>query len=69
MGEQARAARARVRDGHEGLGGPHGGRGVGLVGLFPGALVQNLDHGILLNDLSMEILYSGTGVKRGGGGE
>lgn len=26
--------------------------------------MQNLDHGILLNDLGMEILYSGMDVKK-----
>lgn len=53
MGQQARA---RVGDGHERLGGPHRGELVGLPGLLAGALLQHLDHGILLNDLSVQSL-------------
>lgn len=53
MGQQARA---RVGDGHERLGGPHRGELVSLPGLLAGALLQHLDHGILLNDLSVQSL-------------
>lgn len=58
MGQQARAAGAAGArgDGHQGFGGPHG-RSVQLAGgFFPRALVQHLDHGVLLNDLSVQVL-------------
>lgn len=56
MGEQARAP--RVGNGHQGLGGPHDGLGVPvLVGILPGTLMEHLDHGILLYDLGVQVLY------------
>lgn len=57
MRQQTRASRVGVGYRHEGFGGPHGRRCVRLNRFLPGALVKNLDHGILLNDLSMEVLY------------
>lgn len=57
MRQQTRAPRVGVGYRHQGFGGPHGRRCVQLNRLLPGALVKNLDHGILLNDLSMEVLY------------
>lgn len=60
MGEQARAS---VGDGDEGLGWPHGRKLVGLGGLLPGPLLKDLDHGVLLNDLSVKSLDSEVGEK------
>lgn len=60
MGEQARAS---VGDGDEGLGWPHGRQLVGLAGLLPGPLLKDLDHGVLLNDLSVKSLDSEVGEK------
>lgn len=60
MGEQARAS---VGDGDEGLGWPHGRQLVRLAGLLPGPLLKDLDHGVLLNDLSMKSLDSEVGEK------
>lgn len=51
MGQQARAS---VGDGHEGLGRSHGGELLRLAGLLAGALLQHFDHGILLDDLSVQ---------------
>lgn len=64
VGEQPRAAGARVGDGHEGLGRPHGGRQVRLDGLLPRPLVQHLDHGVFLYDLGVQVLYPGAERRR-----
>lgn len=57
--EQSRAAQsARARGyGHERLGGAHGGRAVGFdARVLARTLVQNLNHGVLLDDLRVEVL-------------
>lgn len=51
VGQQARAS---IGDGHEGLGRSHGGELLCLARLLAGALLQHFDHGILLDDLSMQ---------------
>lgn len=62
--QQTRASRVGVGYRHQGFGGPHGRRCVRLNRFLPGALVKNLDHGILLNDLSMEVLYPAEKISR-----
>lgn len=62
--EQTWITRSSVGDGHQRLRGPHCSRYLWLDGLLPGALVEHLNHSVLLYDLGMEILYSGwTGGK------
>lgn len=58
MRQETRTPRVGVGYRHQGFRRPHGGRRVQFDGLLPGTLVENLDHRILLDDLSVEILYS-----------
>lgn len=53
MGKQAGPC---VGDGHQGLGWSHRRQLIGLAGLLPGTLLEDFNHGILLNDLSVESL-------------
>lgn len=46
-----------VGDGHQRLRRPHGRWRFRLNGLLPGTLMKNLYHGVLLNNLGMEVLY------------
>lgn len=58
VGQQTRAPRVAVGDGHQGLGGPHGRRCVQFDWLLSGSLVENLDHCVLFYDLSVKVLDS-----------